>query len=91
MITYRVKFVTIGGVVLYEITSNNIDEIISSLNDAMIKLNIVRIESLNESFQRLETEYLTQDAFLKNAKLNGIYMNGGCIDGKYIELQYMIL
>lgn len=88
---YVVKFVTIGGVELYKTESDDIDVIIENLNDAMIRLNIVRHTPIKDAFDDLNDYYLTQKVFLENAKSNGIHMAGGTIDCKYIELNYLIL
>lgn len=88
---YVVKFVTIGGVELYKTESDDLDVIIENLNDAMIRLNIVRHTSIKDTFDDLNENFLTQEVFLENAKLNGIHMAGGTIDGNYIELNYLIL
>ena len=88
---YVVKFVTIGGVELYKTESDDLDVIIENLNDAMIRLNIVRHTPIKDAFDNLNENFLTQEVFLENAKLNGINMAGGTIDGKYIELNYLIV
>lgn len=86
-----VRFVTIGGVELYKTESDDLDVIIENLNDAMIRLNIVRHTPIKDTFDDLNENFLTQEVFLENAKLNGIHMAGGTIDNQHIELIYRIV
>lgn len=87
---YIVKFITIGGKELYRTESDDLDIIIDNLNQAVIDLNIDRHTSIKESFDELNEKYLTQPVFLQNAKCGGIHMAGGTIDGKYIEMNYLM-
>lgn len=86
-----VRFVTIGGKELYKTESDDIQIIIDNLNQAMIDLNIVRHTTIKESFDELNNDYLTQESFMSNVKEHGVYMAGGTIDDKHIELIYQII
>lgn len=86
-----VRFVTIGGKELYKTESDDIDVIINNLNQAMVDLNIIRHVSIEDSFDELDKHYLNQETFMSNAKQYGIYMTGGTIDDKHIQMIYQIV